>query len=159
MTAGTTVVVKARKGVESSSDPVTEWLESGRRLRSTLEDERTSLHSEQAAITERLKVIDDALIRLSAADAHVVMKPPAEISEKDISSLTISDAIVAAVQAHPTGATLADIRTWLHQVGKRFEDKHLASYLYRLRKMRLISSHGEKGSMVYVIHLNPKEVA
>lgn len=132
-------------------DPVSEWIETGRRLRSTVEKER-------AGLVVRLKELDAALMRLSAADAHVEIPEP-DVEVHDADSKTLSDLILAAVAAHPSGASLADVRDWLQRAGKRFEQKHLASYIYRLRKLKLISSKGKKGSMLYAIASSTKEVA
>lgn len=136
-----------RKAAQAkSADPVTMWLESGRKLRS-------DLLSEKASLAARLKEIDAALMRLAAADATIEEPTPApRIEERPkLSSMTIEQAIISAVAAHPEGASVAQIRDWMTQGGKRFEPKHLSSYLYKMKKDELLDARGEKGSRTYIL--------
>lgn len=122
-------------------DPVAEWIETGRRLKKSLVDEH-------AGLLIRLKEVEDLLVRLSAADAGVVT-PVVNAARIDLSKMTIQQAIVLAVGSKPDGASLPYIRDWLAREGKRVDPKHLASYIYKLRKDNVLKSRGAKGSMIY----------
>jgi hypothetical protein len=127
----------------TASDPVREWLESGRKLAEDLKTERQQLK-------ERLRVVEDALMRLSAADAQVAVTGPTMPAADG--AQTLQTLILSAIENRAGGASLADIRESIQATGKKFEERHLASYVYRLQnKLHLIEGKGKKGHRIYTL--------
>jgi hypothetical protein len=128
----------------SAIDAVNEWVGAGKALRHGLIARREAL---RAALQET----DEALVRLDAAEAGVHRPEPEAKATPEAKDMTVSDAIMQAVKEHPGGATINEIRQWLERSGKKFEMKHLATYMNRLKNGKRLVARGSKPPRRYVL--------